>query len=294
MTAKLRAMLTLMRPLQWTKNIFVLAPLIFSKNLLHADAIGRSLAAFIVFVLISSFLYIANDWRDVASDRQHPKKRHRPLAAGTVTKPEAALLLLALAGATAALLALLRPGWAFVGVAGLYAGVSLSYTLGLKHVQLLELFIVAAGYVLRVIAGSIVLAVEPSPWILAASGLVAFLITAGKRRADMADNLDPDNNRRSLAGYTVGYLDHIIAIAAGMTILTYILFTASDYAATRFHSPYLIGTSVFVAFGVLRYLQLIMVGNGADDPTSLIVRDPPLLASVVLWGLSIFVVVYLL
>jgi 4-hydroxybenzoate polyprenyltransferase len=294
MTAKLSAMLALMRPMQWTKNIFVLAPLVFSKNLLHMDAIASSLAVFVVFTLISSFLYVANDWRDVASDRQHPKKRHRPLAAGTVTKAEAALLLVALAGVTAALLVLLRPGWAFVGVAGLYACVSLSYTLGLKHVQLLELFIVAAGYVLRVIAGSIVLTVEPSPWILAASGLVAFLITAGKRRADMADNLDPGNSRRSLAGYTVGYLDHIIAIAAGMTILAYILFTASDYAASRFHSQYLIGTSVFVAYGVLRYLQLVMVGNGADDPTSLIVRDPPLLTSVLLWGLSIFVIVYLL
>jgi 4-hydroxybenzoate polyprenyltransferase len=287
-------MLRLMRPTQWIKNGFVLIPLVFSKNLLQMDSVSRSALAFLVFTLITSFLYVANDWRDVESDRQHPKKRLRPLAAGTVTTGEAALMLIALAGVTVALLALLRPGWSFAGVAGLYAAVSLSYSLGLKHVQLLELFIVASGYVLRVIAGSIVLAVEPSPWILAASGLVAFLITAGKRRADIADNLDPNNNRRSLAGYSVAYLDHVIAIAAGMTILAYILFTASDYAASRFHSQYLIGTGVFVAYGVLRYLQLVMLGEGADDPTSLIVRDAPLMMSVALWGLSIFVIIYLL
>ena len=291
---KLKAMLRLMRPLQWAKNAFVLAPLFFSKQLFQTDSVVRAAEAFVLFCLIASFLYIVNDWRDVEADRQHVRKRLRPLAAGTVSIGEAALMLAGLATLVLAVLLVMQPGRSFLAVVALYVGSALSYSFSIKHVPLLELFVVASGYVLRVIAGSLAIAVEPSPWILATSGLVAFLIVAGKRRADMADNLDPTKNRQSLSGYTINYLDHIISIAAGMTILSYILFTVSDYAMTQFHSQYLVTTSVFVGYGVLRYLTLIMIDNGADDPTELVVRDVGLLASVIAWAVTFVIIIYFL
>jgi 4-hydroxybenzoate polyprenyltransferase len=291
---KLKAMLRLMRPLQWAKNAFVLAPLFFSKQLFQTDSLVRAVEAFVLFSLIASFLYIVNDWRDVEADRQHVRKRLRPLAAGTVSIGEAALMLAGLAALVLAVLLVMQPGRSFLAVVALYVGSALSYSFSIKHVPLLELFVVASGYVLRVIAGSLAIAVEPSPWILATSGLVAFLIVAGKRRADMANNLDPTKSRQSLSGYTINYLDHIISIAAGMTILSYILFTVSDYAITRFHSQYLVTTSVFVGYGVLRYLKLIMIDDGADNPTELVVRDVGLLASVIAWAVTLLIIIYFL
>jgi decaprenyl-phosphate phosphoribosyltransferase len=291
-TKKITAMVRLMRPMQWAKNVFVAAPLFFSKQLFEPQAIIGAIGGVVVFSLVASILYIINDWCDREADRSHPGKSMRPLASGLVRPFEAALQVGALLVCVTALLLWLSASRWLLVVLLIYVGASLSYTLGLKHVALLELFIVASGYVLRVVAGSIVVAAEPSPWILAASGLVALLITSAKRRADIAENFDRLKTRRSLEGYTVAYLDHVISMSAAMTILAYILFTVSPYAIERFHSEYLVATSVFVGYGVLRFVQLVMVGNGAEDPTRLVITDLGILTSVALWGTALFVIVY--
>jgi decaprenyl-phosphate phosphoribosyltransferase len=288
----LTAMLRLMRPLQWLKNVFVAAPLFFSKLLFDRQAIINTCLAVAVFSLVASILYIVNDWRDREADRLHPRKSTRPLASGVTTPLEAAIAAGVLMICVAALLWWAGAGERFIAVLVIYVCASLSYSLGLKHVPLLELFIVASGYVLRVIAGSIALDVEPSQWILAASGLVALLITSAKRRADIDKNFDTLNSRRSLQGYTVTFLDHVISMSAAMAILAYILFTVSPYAIERFHSDYLVPTSVFVGYGVLRFVQLVIVGNGADDPTWLIVTDPGIIVSVALWSALLFGIIY--
>ena len=185
------AMLRLMRPRQWLKNGFVLAPLFFSKQLFDVEMIGRSLLAFAAFSLIASFLYILNDWRDVDADRSHPRKRGRPLAAGEVTSSEAAMVAAASFVGGGLIVLALWPAPGLLATLAVYVAVTLGYTAGLKHVALLELFLLASGYVLRVVGGALAIDVPPSPWILVASGLLALLITAGKRRADIAEELRP-------------------------------------------------------------------------------------------------------
>jgi decaprenyl-phosphate phosphoribosyltransferase len=292
LTLRVTAALRLMRPLQWLKNVFVAAPLFFSKLLFDPQAIINTAIAVAVFSLVASILYIVNDWCDREADRAHPRKSIRPLAARLISPLEAAVLIGVLAVCAAALLWKLGADERFIIVLAIYSCVSLLYSLVLKHVPLLELFIVASGYVVRVLAGSFALNVEPSQWILAASGLIALLITSAKRRADIDENLEKPNDRRSLEGYTVTYLNHVISISAAMTVLAYILFTVSPYAIERFHSEYLFATSVFVGYGVLRFVQRAIVGRGADDPTWMVVTDPGIVASVVLWGGSMFGIIY--
>lgn len=292
--AKLRACFLLLRPQQWLKNVFVLMPLVFSQELTDINSVLLASAAFAIYCMIASVIYIVNDWRDIEADRAHPKKRNRPLASGAVTQSEAAILIAALAGAIAVLLALVRPNVEFLVIIVIYAAFSLSYSFGLKHVSLLEMFIVTSGYVFRVLAGSFILGIPPSGWILACTGLVAFLITAGKRRADLDNGGDNAKHRPALRGYTVNFLDQLISISAGMTVITYIMFTISDYAIQRFGTPSLEITSVFVCFGIFRYLQIVMVEKEGDDPTVVIAKDKMLLGCVGLWLISTAVILYVL
>ena len=280
---KASALLRLMRPRQWTKNVFVLAPLVFGFKLMDMASVSASLTATFVFGLVASLVYIVNDMRDMDADRVHPKKCLRPLASGEVTRPEAAglMMVLAILVMVVAHYALFdRMFWIFLGI---YGALSLGYSLGLKQIPLLELFIVAAGYVLRVLAGCAAIAETPSPWILAAGGTVALLIVAGKRRAEIAENNDPEQLRRSLREYNLSFLDSMITMLAANSVVTYLLFTTSDYALERYHTPYLVATSVFVLYGILRYMQLIKVTTGADDPTNLILTDSSLRIAVLGW-----------
>lgn len=273
----------LLRPRQWVKNVFVVVPLFFGFKFGDPYSVAAMALAFVTFCCVSSAIYVFNDLRDIEADRQHPKKRFRPLAAGTVSIPVAYVSIAALALCAAACIMVARLPPSFIFITATYAGMSLSYSLGLKNVPLLELFVVASGYVLRVIAGCHAIDVLPSPWILGAAGSVALLIVSGKRRAEMAENLDPDANRRSLAGYTPSYLDSVISVLGAVTIMQYLMFVSSDYAIKRYGSEAVMLTVVFVAYGVLRYIQLIKVGQGADSPTDLVTRDPGLIGAVLLW-----------
>jgi decaprenyl-phosphate phosphoribosyltransferase len=292
-TAKLPVLIRLMRPKQWTKNLFVLAPLIFSFRLTDVASLESAVLAMVLFCLCASIIYIVNDVRDMVVDRLHVWKKKRPLASGDVSRQQAlafaALLMTAIIG-----IGLTshfdRLFWLFFA---LYAVLGLFYSFGLKQVTLLELFVVASGYVLRLLAGCAALKETPSPWILAATGTVALLIVAGKRRAEIAENHDPAKLRRSLRDYNVNFLDSAITMLAATTVVTYLLFTTSDYAIERFQSPYFVVTSVFVLYGVLRYMQLVKVMTGADDPTSLVLTDLNLACSVIGWLATCIGMIYL-
>jgi 4-hydroxybenzoate polyprenyltransferase len=280
---KLSPYARLIRPTQWTKNVFVLAPLLFGFKLTTPVYVGKALLAAVVFCLLASALYVVNDLIDSDADRNHAKKRARPLAKGEIAKAQAlivftALIVLAILIGVYAHFEL--EFWYFIG---LYAALNLSYSFGLKHVSLLELFMVASGYMLRLLAGCAAVDEVPSPWILAATGTIALLITAGKRRGEIAENNDPGQHRRSLRFYNLPFLDSVITMLAGVTVVTYLLFTTSDYAIERYHSPYFVSTSVFVLYGVLRYLQLAKVSDHADDPTTLILTDRSIGIAVLGW-----------
>jgi len=280
---KLSPFIRILRPTQWTKNVFVLAPLMFGFKLTTASFVASALLATVVFSLLASALYIVNDFIDMEADRKHAKKNRRPLAKGEITKPQAIAIVAVLIGLTG-LISLYagfdKSFWIFLL---LYTVFTLAYSFGLKQVALLELFIVASGYMLRLLAGCAAIQELPSPWILAATGTIALLIATGKRRAELAENHDPEQHRLSLRQYNLVFLDSVITMLAGVTFVTYLLFTTSDYAIARYHTPYFVATSVFVLYGVLRYLQLVKVTGGADDPTTLILTDRSLCIAVAGW-----------
>ncbi len=286
------ALLELMRPRQWVKNGFVLAPLFFGFNLLHRVAVLHALTAMAAFCLASSAVYVFNDWRDMEADKVHVQKQHRPLASGRVSVATALSAMLALlAGAVAiVLLGGLPPAFGLILL--LYLAINLGYSLGLKQVGVIELFLVSSGFILRLLGGGIALAVPLSPWIVIATGTIALLLATGKRRGDIARRNDVQGARKSLAGYTLPFLDSVLSALAGATLVVYLLFCVSDYAVGRYGAHVLV-TAIPVAAGLIRYLQLIIVYEDGDSPSDLVLRDRGLFSTVVIFIAIFGIMIYL-
>ena len=287
----LSALLKTMRLRQWIKNGFIFFALIFDKQLFMLAPFLRTLAGFFLFCLISSAVYLLNDIADVEADRQHPEKRHRPLASGALpvnVAVGAAILL--------SLVALLLGYWmapAFAGILAIYLILNILYSFWLKHVPILDVLIVSSGFVLRVAAGVTLITVERfSPWLYVITTLFSLYIGLGKRRAEM--NLLAGGaaaHRKVLDGYTIPLLDQYITIVSGMTIITYSLYTFSAPNLPLNHSMML--TIPFVVYGIFRYLQLIQTGHAAGAPDEVALKDRALQVTVLLWGLSVIAVFYL-
>jgi len=290
--SKVRQALTLARARQWLKNGFVAMPIFFGGRLLDVASLVAIAPTIIIFCLVSSAVYVLNDYQDREADAVHPKKRHRPLAAGVVSPNGAFAFLSALIAAAVILGAVAQLQTSVVLVIVLYVLVNIAYSFGLKHVSLIELFIVASGFVLRLLAGGFATELSISPWLLAMTGVIAMLIAAAKRRAEIAGGFDHKRNRRSLDGYNLGFLDSIISMTAGMTIVFYLLFALSEYGKSRYGQNMLLLTAPVLAYGVLRFVQLTKLFTGADDPTELIVRDRGIALSVLVFAGMYAVVIY--
>lgn len=286
------ALLELMRPRQWVKNGFVLAPLFFGFNLLHRVAVQEALTAMAAFCLASSAVYIFNDWRDLEADRVHALKQHRPLPSGRVTVPAALATMIALLAGAAAIVLLGGLPRAFGLILFLYLAINLGYSLGLKHVAVIELFLVSSGFILRLLGGGVALAVTLSPWIVIATGTIALLLATGKRRGDIARRNDVQGARKSLAGYNLAFLDSVLSALAGATLVVYLLFCVSDYAVGRY-GPHVLVTAIPVAAGLIRYLQLIIVYEDGDSPSDLVLRDRGLFSTVVIFIAIFGIMIYL-
>ena len=289
-TSRVAAAVALMRPKQWVKNGFILVPLFFSG---HVDVplVTSALVATISFCLLSSAIYIFNDVCDLEDDKLHEKKRLRPLPSGRIAVPVAIALGIGLMIASVTVPILAGLPWRFFFLAALFAGFNLAYSLGMKHIAILELFILSSGYVLRLIAGSTIVGETLSSWIIICTGLVSMMLAVGKRRGDVANALDQSGRRRSLQQYTLPYLDQLTTILAGATFVTYLLFCISDYALQRFGQDVAI-TAIFVLFGIFRFLQIVSVESGGDSPTDIVVGDGPLRTSIAMWLLTFFVIIY--
>jgi 4-hydroxybenzoate polyprenyltransferase len=230
-----RPLLQLMRPHQWIKNLVVLAPLFFSNSLTEPDKLLGALSVFVLFCLLSSTVYVFNDIWDIQADRMHNKKRLRPLASGAVSKAMAWGLLAALGvGFLVGHLLLVPLSNNLALVFLLYVAANLAYTVGVKHVSIVEMFFVASGYVLRLFAGGLVIGIQLSSWILVCTALGALLLVAGKRRADMIQLDDPASARKVLETYTVPFLDSLMVLLGASTLLTYLMFCVSEYGQTRY------------------------------------------------------------
>jgi decaprenyl-phosphate phosphoribosyltransferase len=287
----LAATIALLRPTNWLKNAFVFAPLLFAKTL-DPEAIVAVVAATVVFCAVASAVYIGNDWRDRHVDARHPRKRTRPLASGELDGHHALLagagcLAVATAAGTAAGL---PPGfWAIVSV---YAIVNVMYSLGLRNVQLVDVLVIAAGFVLRVLAGTTALRVPASQFIVLATGLLALFMAIGKRRTDLM--MEDSMARRSLSGYSVEFVDVGLATLAASVIGFYALFTVSDYAIARYHADDLYITTFFVVTGVLRYLQLLLAHGTSGSPTEIALEDRFIHVTVLGWVAAFALIAYAL
>ncbi len=272
----------LIRVRQWVKNGFVLAPLFFGANLFHRAAVLHALTALLAFCLTASAVYIFNDWRDIEADRLHALKKSRPLASGRIGVPAALAAMMALIAGAAIVIwvgGLPREFWLIMG---LYLAINLGYSLGLKQLTIVELFLVSSGFVLRLLAGGVALSIVLSPWIVIATGTIALLLTTGKRRGDIARRNDTQGARKSLAGYNLPFLDGVLAALVGATFVVYLLFCVSDYAVGRY-GPNILVTAIPVAAGLMRYLQLLIVYDDGDSPSDLVLRDKGLLATVLIF-----------
>jgi 4-hydroxybenzoate polyprenyltransferase len=284
-------LLKAMRPRQWTKNSFVFFALIFDKQLFLREPFLKTLEGFSLFCLISSAVYLFNDIADIEADRKHPEKKKRPLASGALSVNAALTAAFVLAGASIGLGYLLSPIFAVILV--VYLVVNLLYSKWLKHVPILDVLIVSSGFVLRVGAGVALITVERfSPWLYMITVLFSLYIGFGKRRAEMTLlTQGATSHRKVLEGYTLPLLDQYITIVSSMTIIAYSLYTFSAPNLPANHTMML--TIPFVVYGIFRYLQLIQTGHAAGSPDEVALKDRPLQATVLLWGLAVIAVFYL-
>jgi 4-hydroxybenzoate polyprenyltransferase len=285
------ALLKSMRPRQWTKNVFVFAALVFDKQLLIPESFLRTLAGFFLFCLVSSSVYLFNDIADVEADREHPEKRNRPIASGRLSLRAAwtAGILLVLASLLGGYFLSLP----FAAVIAAYFLLNLAYSKWLKHILIVDVLVLAAGFVLRVDAGVRLIHVERfSPWLYVVMTLLALYLGFGKRRAELALlSEDAANHRKVLKGYTIPLLDQYILIVTSMTVVGYALYTFSAPNVPANHSMML--TIPFVVYAIFRYLYLIEVEHSGGEPEEILLNDRPFQISMVLWAIAVLVVFYL-
>lgn len=283
-----------MRPHQWVKNLFVVAPLVFSKHLFDVAFATRTLIATLAFCALSGAVYAFNDLRDAELDRAHPLKRHRPIASGALSEQAAMVLfgVLALAGlaASAAL------AWSLAAVALAYLVLNLAYSTGLKRIAYLDVTIIAAGFLLRVLAGGLAIHVPLSSWLIACTVLLSSMLGFGKRAHEVslahAAGRDPTETRSSLRGYSTSTLTWIMLALAVTTMVSYALYTQDARTVAFFGTRQLVWTLPFCVLGIFRYLQLALWRPRAQSPTEAMLRDPLFLANLALWGLAVLAIIY--
>lgn len=289
---RINALIKTMRPRQWTKNVLIFAALIFDRQLTpnHIPEILRTLAGFVIFCLVSGLVYIINDILDMEADQYHPQKRFRPIASGELPLNLAQGIAIIFVILVFPISYWLSPAFALVAL--IYLILNLAYSKWLKHIPLLDVFAIALGFVLRVVAGLTLIKVARfSPWLYMVTTLFSLYLGFGKRRAELAMLADDANaHRRVLDGYTIPLLDQFINIASATTIIAYSLYTFSAPNLPDNHIMML--TIPFVIYGVFRYLYLIQVKHSGGAPEEVLLSDRPLQIAIALWGISILVIFY--
>jgi decaprenyl-phosphate phosphoribosyltransferase len=279
----------LMRPRQWVKNAFVFAPVFFTPTMMSAASVWSVFVVFLCFCCISSGVYCFNDLRDRESDKNHPKKRLRPLPSGRISVGAAAVLGGILMAVGFGLAIAMVPAAAPVML--LYVVVNVAYSVALKNIAIVDVLIISFGFVLRVYGGAAVIGVAPTPWIQICAGLLALFIALAKRRDDVVLEIGTEH-RVSLSGYTRLFLDVCIGVTLSALLVSYMIFTLNDEAMTRLGSNRLFLTVPFVIAGIFRYLQLTLVFERSGSPTELVFKDVFLTGTVVGWLLVYAYLIY--
>lgn len=280
-----------LRPEQWTKNLIVFAALLFGQKLLDPEAVTRTLAAFVVFCVLSGVVYLVNDLFDQDADRRHPTKRFRPIASGELSAGVAVTWAIVLGSAALGAAAWL--GLAFALVAAAYLLLFVLYSRWLKHVVIVDVMSIAIGFVLRTVAGAAVIGVPVSDWLLVCTVLLALFLGLSKRRHELTLLADSAaGHRRILDDYNPYLLDQMISVVTASTLMAYIIYCTSQDTIERFGTRNLVLTVPLPIYGILRYLYLVHRRDGGGNPSELLITDRPLLICVALWGLVTTLVIY--
>jgi 4-hydroxybenzoate polyprenyltransferase len=286
----LKDIISSLRVKQWLKNGFILAALIFDRQLTNIVAVQRTLVGIVIFCFLSSSVYVFNDLFDIKADQKHPVKRNRAIASGRVSIPAA--ILLAIVMAIGSLIWASQISINFFYICAFYLVMNLAYSKWLKHVPILDVMIIAAGFVLRVAAGVSLIKVERfSPWLYMVTTLLSLYVGFGKRRAEL--NLlaaEANQHRAVFDGYTLAFLDQLITFVSATTIVAYSMYTFSAPNLPDNHSMML--TIPFVLYGIFRYLFLLQVKHTGGAPEELVINDRPLLITMLLWVLSVIIIFY--
>jgi 4-hydroxybenzoate polyprenyltransferase len=281
----------LLRPKQWSKNVFVLLPLFFDKKFTDLRLLGLTVLCFIIFSLAASAVYCLNDILDRKADALHPVKCKRPIASGAVSVSAGWI-----ACGACALLAVGLTLWQIPDLKWLLLGymvLNIAYSMWLKHISLVDMLVVASFYVMRVLAGAITGDIVPSQWIVVMTFLLALFLVLGKRRDDVMLQAETGTTvRRGVANYNLQFVNMTLTLVATVTIVAYMMYTMSDEVATRFGNHYVYCTAVFVLAGILRYLQITVVENRSGSPTRVLFRDRFIQLCLLGWFLTFLLIIY--
>lgn len=287
MRRNIALILDLLRVKQWIKNLLLFGALIFTNNIFNGPLLFKTLTAFFLFSLVSSSLYIINDIRDRKEDKLHPGKKNRPIAAGAVPVSSAlalSLILAAFAFTSAYMLSL-----PFFVILVSYAAISFAYSMKLKHVVLLDVLVVASGFVLRAAAGALVISVSISPWLLICTSLLALFVVLAKRRYELTTLTEASKHRKILNEYSLPLIDQMISIVTASTVIAYSFYAFTSPTAQQHN--YLMLTIPFVLYAIFRYLYLIHKKNLGGSPETVFLKDIPMIVDVLLWTLSSIVII---
>jgi 4-hydroxybenzoate polyprenyltransferase len=287
----LRAIIKTMRIKQWTKNAIIFAALVFDRQLTNVTAFGRTLAGFFLFCILSSTVYIINDVLDVEADRQHPKKKFRPIASGQLSIPAAITTATILLLISFPIAYYLSPYFFWISL--VYFLTNLAYSIRLKHIVLVDVVVLSLGFVFRVGAGVSLIHVERfSPWLFVVTYLLSLYLGFGKRRAELTLlSSSAGSHRKVLEGYTVPFLDQLLMMISGMTIMSYSLYTFSAPNLPANHTMML--TIPFVLYGILRYMYIVQIEGTGNAPDEVLLVDRPLQIAILLWGISVLAIFYI-
>ena len=284
----------LLRPKDWAKNLFLFIPPFFAGHFFVPQKIELLLMGFAAFCCFASSIYIINDYRDIENDRKHPTKSKRPLASGDV-KPVYAIvicILLLLLGSGLGYLA--NPNFRLLVILGAYFLMNLAYSFGLKNIATLDMLILAAGFVLRVKAGAIIVKVDTTDWLIIMTFLLALFMAIGKRRDDLLLQEESGTEmRKSMSGYNLDFLNTMLGLFGAIIIVAYISYTVSPRTILRLGTYRLYYSSLFVIAGIMRYLQVVFVIKKSGSPTDILYKDRFIQITILLWILSIYILLYL-
>jgi decaprenyl-phosphate phosphoribosyltransferase len=285
------SILQLMRTHQYVKNFFIFLPLFFALKITESELLINAFIAFIAFSLTASAIYILNDYHDIEEDRQHPKKKNRPLASGAISRAQATVIMVVLFVASFSLIVPLSlPATVIVGI---YVVMNIAYSLYLKHVAIIDVTVIAIGFVLRLFVGAAVTDIELSMWIVIMTFLLALFMALAKRRDDVLIYLNTGKKmRKVIDGYNLQFLDAAMAIMASVVIVAYTIYTTSAEVVERVHSQYLYLTALFVILGIMRYLQITFVQKESGSPTRIVLKDRFVQLTLIGWILSFVWILY--